>query len=536
MRASTGLGLIAITCALACAADPADTTSASKSNTDGDGAGTQGPGEEPVSVTDPTEPAPEPPAPPDPTDPETPPGPAVSGLSITEVAVFQAVKVPVVKDGEVVDPKRRKAPVVANRPGIIRVYVQPESGFEARDVTAELRLVAGDKKFPIIRETKRIGRASSDEDPKSTFNLEVPAESFPDGVTFQVSLTAPDGKPLEDGERSKSRFPEDGSFHDLATETSGKLRVVLVPVKYEGDGSGRMPDIGDQQMARYKNVLVKRYPATEVEVTVREPYTFKSRIAANGGGWQQILREMTQLRQQDKAANDVYYYGIFAPAESFKQYCGGGCVTGLSMVVDENSPAMRASVGIGFTGPESADTLAHEIGHAHGREHAPCGGPQGVDRNYPYPQAQLGAWGYDILDKLFISPTKGRDMMGYCPNQWVSDYTYNALFQRIAIVNATKEAKHVTPSRTPSSYRVALVDESGDLDWEGGDLDLDDELMGGFELPTRYVADTGAIVATRPARFFKFDHLPGGFLFVPKEEAKPWKVVRVEGFMKELAR
>ena len=68
----------------------------------------------------------------------------------------------------------------------------------------------------------------------------------------------------------------------------------------------------------------------------------------------------------------------------------------------------------------------HEVGHEQGRYHAPCS-TSGADANFPYAGGSIGVWGYDILSKQFFSPTRGKDMMGYCPNEWVSDYTYAAL-------------------------------------------------------------------------------------------------------------
>ncbi len=532
MRGSMGLGLIATISLFACAATGvADETSAP--------AGAGGTAE---SSSDPTQPGA---SSADPTDPEKPASPIVSNIAVTDVAVFQAVKVGVVKSGALVAPKSRNAPVVAKRPGLIRVYVKPGDDWSARELTAEVRLVAGDKKFPILRETKTIRAASKDDDPKSTFNLEVPADNLVPGVTFQVALTAADGERVKDGETSEGRFPQDGTFEDLGAKLSGKLKVVLVPVKYDTDGSGRTPDVGLAQLERYKKTLMQLYPTSEVELSTHAPYPWTTTISGNGAGFSNVLRAMHSLRQKDKVADDVYYYGLLTPAASMGSFCGGGCVAGLSTVVDEDTPVLRASVGLGFAGQEAADTMAHEIGHAHGREHAPCGGPSGVDRDYPYPQAQIGVWGYDIFDKKLIAPTKGRDMMAYCPNQWISDYTYKALFERIAAVSTEKNvafsaSSNAAPKETHASrYRVASVDASGELAWESGDdaeLVLQTEPTGGSIVPAHFVSENGANLTTRPARFYRFDHLPGGLLFVPAESATAWKTLRVEGFRTPLSR
>ena len=100
--------------------------------------------------------------------------------------------------------------------------------------------------------------------------------------------------------------------------------------------------------------------------------------------------------------------------------------------------------------------------------------------------SSVSAWGGVVrslrlvvrLNEAAVSPTKGRDMMGYCPNEWVSDYTYSALFERIASVSMTKDiaAKRVNPNASAAAahYRIATVGASGELAWDG-DLDLDEE-------------------------------------------------------------
>jgi len=527
MRTTSGLGLIAIISLFACTAtggldDPSEP---------GGGAA----GRDVGASTDPTTPE----GSDDPTTAEKAPSPIVPNIAISSVAVFQAVKVDVVKRGAYVAATRRNAPVVAKRPGLIRVYVEPGDGWKTREVTAEVRLVAGDTKLPVLRETKKISSPSKDEDPTSTFNLEVPADHLPFGVTFQVALTAADGERVKDGEESQGRFPLDGSFQDLGAELSGKLRVVIVPLKYDTDGSGRTPDLGPAQLDRYKTTLMQRYPASDVEVTTREPYPWATTIAGNGTGFSSVLRAMHQLRQRDKVDDDVYYYGLFAPAPSMNAFCRGGCVTGLSTVTDEDMPVMRASVGLGFVGQDSANTMAHELGHAHGREHAPCGGASGVDPGYPYPQAQLGVWGYDIFGKTLIAPTKGRDMMGYCPNEWVSDYTYNALFERMAAINTAKHAFSFqggtsTAAKQASRYRFATVGAAGELAWDGEEI-VAGNVKGGSVVPAHFLSDAGVELATGSARFFRFDHLPGGFLLVP-DAVEKWSSLRIDGYTRELAR
>jgi len=493
----------------------------------------------------------------DPTSPDSPTPPLVSGLAVDEIAFLQGVKVSVVKEGKPVAASSRNAPVVANRPGLVRVFVTPGSGWSGRSVTAQLRLVDGTKRLPVLEDTKTITKASTDEDIESTFNFEVPATSLPKGVSYQVFLTAKDGAVTQTSTPNEARFPHAGGVQELGNEASGKLKLVIVPVKYDADGSGRVPDTSPGQLERYKQTFMAQYAAAEVEVTARAPWSWSSTISSNGSGFSQVLNGVTQLRKSDGAGDDVYYYGALAPTSSFNTFCGRGCVTGLSTVVENPKTSfLRASVGVGFSGQDSVNTAAHEVGHAHGRNHAPCGGAQGVDPDFPYSGGAIGTWGYNIFTKALISPTKGRDIMGYCPNEWVSDYTFTALFDRIAALNgnASTQATGVTNATSgspgassgaaaikaaPQTFRMAMVGADGSLE-SGGEIELTEEPEGGILKTATFVSPSGATLGSRTAHFYPYDHLPGGVLVVPAGTGDvslaTWSHVKVSGLVNVLAR
>jgi hypothetical protein len=494
----------------------------------------------------------------DPTSKDSPAPPLVTGLAITDVAFFQGVKVPVIKAGKVVGKTTRNAPVVAGRPALVRVYVAMSEGYAPSAVTAELRLFDGTTSLPVIKDTKSIVADSTDEIVESTFNFEVPAESLPAGVTYQVFLTTQAG--VVPTGAVKTRIPSEGGVQDLEVETSGKLKIVVVPVKYDADGSGRLPDVSATQLALLKSTFMSLYAVTDVDITTRAPFSYPNTISADGSGFPAVLNAITNLRKSDGAASDVYYYGAFAPQSSLRAYCGGGCVTGLSTVVDSpKTSSLRASVGVGFSGPTSANTAAHEVGHAHGRYHAPCGNPALPDPAFPYSGGAIGTWGYDILQKTFISPTTGKDMMGYCSNEWVSDYTFAALFDRVAVVNGgvasagsggsgnrLTQENVSSPVRATHTFRTATVEGDGSVAW-GGDFELDEEPTDGEQRSVTYLSASGRSLSTDTAHFYAYDHLPGGVLVVPvapKAETpeasatlqNAWSQVRISGLANTLAR
>ncbi len=473
----------------------------------------------------------------DPADKDSPAPPLVSGLAITDIAVFQAVKVDVVKAGKVVAKSARNAPVVVGRPALVRVYVTSDSSYDGREVSAELRLVDGTTRLPILKDAKSISGDSNDADADSTFNFEVPAGSLPEGVTYQVFLTSKAGK--VPSAPHAGRFPKDGGVQALDAQVSGKLKIVVVPVKYDFDGSGRIPDVSAAQLTRYRDTFMAQYAATDVEVTARAPWSYTNQIRGNGTGFSQVLSAITNLRKTDQVPSDVYYYGALAPTSSFSTFCQGGCVTGLSTVVESPKSAfLRASVGVGFPGQDSVDTAAHELGHAHGREHAPCGSVQDYDADFPYSNGGIGVWGYDLNTKKLISPAKGRDFMGYCPNEWVSDYTFTALFDRIAAVNGKaisgltggttssasgSQARAVQPSQSSQvgqafqasqTFRMATVGADGSVSWSG-EIELDAEPGDGVAHEVTFSGAGGQSLGTSTARFYRYDHLAGGVLVVP---------------------
>ena len=95
------------------------------------------------------------------------------------------------------------------------------------------------------------------------------------------------------------------------------------------------------------------------------------------------------------------------------------------------------AVGIGF-GTVGVATFAHELGHNHGRAHAPCGGASDVDQSYPsaYTSGNIGVRGYDLFAQELKEATTHRDHMGYCAPDWISDYGFNLYADRIAAVNS----------------------------------------------------------------------------------------------------
>ena len=85
----------------------------------------------------------------------------------------------------------------------------------------------------------------------------------------------------------------------------------------------------------------------------------------------------------------------------------------------------------------SAWVLAHELGHNYGRRHvAGCGNPRNTDSSYPYINGTMsdetaGHLGFNAYRRKLLPLWGTGDLMSYCPNNWISDYTWKHLYNRV---------------------------------------------------------------------------------------------------------
>jgi len=192
------------------------------------------------------------------------------------------------------------------------------------------------------------------------------------------------------------------------------------------------------------------------------------KLDADGGGWDRLLDDVSDMRKADNVSKNTFYYALFNPANSMSDFCGWtGCVVGLSNIGSPNQDWSKSSMGLGFSGDSSAATMIHEVGHAHGREHAPCGvSGWGTDGQFPHDNARLGRWGLDVVNLKLKDPDKYRDVMSYCDPTWMSDYNYTRLFFFVQDVQPGSRSA----MGTPQAYRRVSIDGDGEMTFWGHDL------------------------------------------------------------------
>ncbi|RLB45238.1 MAG: hypothetical protein DRI90_28665 [Deltaproteobacteria bacterium] len=430
----------------------------------------------------------------------TEPMASTEGVIITDIVVYQSVARPIMQGGSTTS---SAIPIVANRDALIRVFYSADGGYNGQPVTARLSFGASS---PIEQVETPVG-SSSEGTLGSTINFAVPAAQMQSGMTYRVDLLQPVDQVSSDN--PAARFPTtEGSFEAIPAQVAGNLTITLVPVQYNGDGSGRLPDTSATQLQRYADLFFGMYPVSGIDVQVRsQPLSWGSTVAAGGNGWSELLNAVADLRSSDGAASNNYYYGIFEPADSFSTYCSGGCVAGLGFVGGPSDSWAHAAIGLGYSGDMAVETAVHELGHNHGREHAPCG--VSGDPAYPYPGASIGVYGYDLVHGQLYNPSQFVDMMSYCSPTWISDHNFKAIFDRVKFVNGAQI--YTPPELQNRSYERVMVNPDGSLTWLAP-IVLSRPPIGDATATTVATVNGPELVT---GALIRYDHIDGGVLFIP---------------------
>jgi hypothetical protein len=402
-------------------------------------------------------------------------------------------------------------PIVAGRDALLRVFVNVDA---SHDLTAQV-FFDGDKEPIQIVQT--IPASSTDAKLISTLNFDIPGARITPTTKYRVVVGEPNVAMAADAH--PLTYPATGSDPIHGESVGETLKIVLAPIAY--GATAVLPPLTAAQIKMYTDGFRAMYPSPKLELTVRSaPIVWKSTVSADGTGWSELLDHVAQVRLTDKVTPDVYYYAPFTPTSSFGAFCNGGCVAGLGLLGDPGDNYSRAAIGLGYADPDSIITALHEIGHNHGRQHAPCdvGDP---DPAYPHKGGLDGVWGYDLVTKKLYPPT-APDIMGYCLDVWISDYTYKGLFDRIKLVNGVKRV--VVPEALKNRlYDRVLVKQDGSVQWLSS-IRLEEPPSAEAK---SVVVESAGLTETVTGAFYRFDHVDGGILFWPASE-RPTRAIRLD--------
>jgi len=440
-----------------------------------------------------------------------------TNLTLQQIAVYQSVKIPIMTDGTEVATGSRNSNVVEGRDTMFRVFVTLGSGWTARELSARLTLTPSGGQGTEYYAKQTVTTSSTDAALASTFQIFVPSSAMTNPLNYSVEIVECGAQPATTG---TARFPASGDA-DLGVKTTGGLKITIIPLQV----GSLLPDTSQTALALYASQMSAMYPIDAMSFTVGDTLTVTSPV-----DWTTMLDQVRAKRAQDAPSADTYYFGLVKPASTLRVYCQSVCTAGISFVVTKVSQAsLRAGVGVGYADSDSALTMAHEVGHGHGRQHAPCALKgetiTGIDPNYPYAKGALGSWGWDSRSQTLFDPSTSTDIMGYCNKQWMSDYTYAAITTRVAAVNGEPAAMVLELPEILSKWRVLLLDARGPR-WG---VPIEQEVAPEGEAETATIYDnTGAVLTSTVVYRTEIGDVSASMVWVP--EPKPdWYAVAVTG-------
>ncbi|MBK7826626.1 hypothetical protein [Nannocystis sp.] len=400
------------------------------------------------------------------------PFPARGGIVITAVEANPGVAVPIGKEGAPVGGKDRTSYIPKGRDTLIRAFVDVPDDWTPRPIEARLMLSGGGVD-QTLQQTVTISEDSFVGDLTSTFYFGVHADVIVPGLKYQIELW--EAAPGQEGlpEAPTPVALKDGPGPVGVESAFTEMRVVLVPIDYSYESCNQKVD-GEAQRKAFEDALFQQNGIASLELEVHAPYKVDYDMVSFGG-LSQLVNEMSQLRTVEAADDNVYYYALFDSCHGCIGDGGiqGGCTVGLAADITGPDPGdahWRAAAGqlIG----NAAETFVHEIGHTQGRQHVYCAGAgvqaQGTDPTYPHEDGRIGVWGFGVRDYKLRHPTANSDYMSYCGQVWVSDWQWNATYNRIVTLSQWEKSGAGQPAGAGGGVLIAAVDPDGKQMWWTG--------------------------------------------------------------------
>ncbi len=234
-------------------------------------------------------------------------------------------------------------------------------------------------------------------------------------------------------------------------QSTPPLRLRLVDVQYTAGGHTYLA--ANSHLDALESWLRRAYPISSLEVT-RQTLVYPTAGLPNVDtlhGWLALAKLLRIIFSGEDGR--VVYYGMVDDGGGFMR----GKAAGIPGTIAAG-PTGTDNWGWDYDGTYGDWYGGHEIGHTRGRYHAEfCGATGGAP--YPYPGGRIspsltgnGAiYGFDISTRA-IYPPSWEDVMTYCSNEWMSDFTYEGI--RSYLVGIGLQA--ASPARVAATQFLAV--------------------------------------------------------------------------------
>ncbi len=315
-------------------------------------------------------------------------------------------------------------PLVAGESALLRVFITSEQQTTATIPPVRATFFVGGAEGHVVEipaGSSAIPTEVREGELELSANAEIPGDVIQPGLEVVVEID-PDGT-LDPALGVARRIPETGR---AAVEVTAMppLGLTLIPFIWAGDNdpaaSMLVAEIHpDHEILWQTNNLL---PVGAVEITTYRPVRLDFNDAFA------VLSEVSRIRAIEGGSG--HWKGLMPDLE------GAG---GVAWIGGKTSVSQL-----------NESTIAHELGHNFNLRHADCGNAAGPDLTFPWPNAAIGAWGYDPRDGGSLVPPDWADLMSYCPPEWISDYYFtNSLRYRLA--------DEGFPARVPTAATRSLL-------------------------------------------------------------------------------
>jgi hypothetical protein len=311
-------------------------------------------------------------------------------------------------------------PLVAGRPTVVRIYPHTNTIDPITGVSISISAMRNGQSLP--GSPLALGPANvvvnpSRADISSSFNARLPADWLSGNVSLQITIDP--SNTIEEKDETNNIYSTTLLFNSVPD-----LNVKVIPINHYVD----VQYTGPSSYGYIGSMLLKTYPVKAVNIYPHVNYNFDGSLV-DMYGWNTLLDRIIDLYYAENAPSNQVYYGLI-PVETSTGHTWLGYGSGIQGNGEFGGPGAIGLASSSRYNINGGVLAAHEIGHTLLRLHSPCGVRNGIDPHYPYSGGAIGQFGLDVTDltqfRLYADTI--RDLMSYCQPAWVSDYTYQGMY------------------------------------------------------------------------------------------------------------